>query len=166
MTIFLFSGALAGVAGRLFASLQSYITPDAFTFDLSVLFFIAILIGGRGSILGPMIGTAILTILPDFAAPLVQWSTFLYAVLLLAIVLLVPGGIADLLDFKNRRPLDQHREIRPRPELLAQVLSAGPRKSELRLKNIVLSFGGVRAVDGVDLDIHTGEVHGLIGPNG
>jgi ABC-type branched-subunit amino acid transport system ATPase component/ABC-type branched-subunit amino acid transport system permease subunit len=163
--VFLFSGALAGVAGRLFASLQSYITPDAFTFDLSVLFFIAILIGGRGSILGPMIGTAILTILPDFAAPLVQWSTFLYAVLLLAIVLLVPGGIADLLDFKNRRPLDQHREIRPRPELLGQVLSE-PRKSELRLKNVVLSFGGVRAVDGVDLDIHTGEVHGLIGPNG
>jgi ABC-type branched-subunit amino acid transport system ATPase component/ABC-type branched-subunit amino acid transport system permease subunit len=165
IAVFLFSGALAGVAGGLFASLQSYITPDAFTFDLSVLFFIAILIGGRGSILGPMIGTAILTILPDFAAPLVQWSTFLYAVLLLAIVLLVPGGIADLLDFRNRRPLDKHREIRPRPELLGQVLSA-PRKSELRLENIVLSFGGVRAVDGVDLDIHTGEVHGLIGPNG
>ena len=151
VAVFLFSGALAGVAGGLFASLQSYITPDAFTFDLSVLFFIAILIGGRGSILGPLIGTAILTILPDFAAPLVQWSTFLYAVLLLAIVLLVPGGIADLLDFRNRRPLDQHREIRPRPELLAQVLSDGPRKSELRLKDIVLSFGGVRAVDGVDL---------------
>lgn len=166
VAVFLFSGALAGVAGGLFASLQSYITPDAFTFDLSVLFFIAILIGGRGSILGPLIGTVILTILPDFAAPLVQWSTFLYAVLLLAIVLLVPGGIADLLDFKNRRPLDQHREIRPRPELLAQVLSDGPRKSELRLKDIVLGFGGVRAVDGVDLDIHTGEVHGLIGPNG
>jgi branched-chain amino acid transport system permease protein len=165
IAVFLFSGALAGVAGGLFASLQSYITPDAFTFDLSVLFFIAILIGGRGSILGPMIGTAILTILPDFAAPLVQWSTFLYAVLLLAIVLLIPGGIADLLDFRNRRPLDKHREIRPRPELLGQVLST-PRKSELRLANIVLSFGGVRAVDGVDLDIHTGEVHGLIGPNG
>jgi branched-chain amino acid transport system permease protein len=165
MAVFLFSGALAGFAGGLFASLQSYITPDAFTFDLSVLFFIAILIGGRGSILGPMIGTAILTILPDFAAPLVQWSTFLYAVLLLAIVLLVPGGIADLLDFKNRRPLDKHREIRPRPELLGQILTA-PRKSELRLQNIVLSFGGVRAVDGVDLEIHTGEVHGLIGPNG
>ena len=49
--VFLFSGAVAAVAGGLFASLQSYITPDAFTLDLSVLFFIAILIGGRGSIL-------------------------------------------------------------------------------------------------------------------
>ena len=166
VTVFLFSGALAGLAGGLYASLQSYITPDAFSFDLSVLFFIAILIGGRGSILGPLIGTVILTILPEFAAPLVQWSTFLYAVLLLAIVLLMPGGIAAVLDFRNRRPLEQNREIRPRPELLAQVMAGGARKSELDLKNIVLSFGGVRAVDGVDLQVRSGEVHGLIGPNG
>ena len=91
VTVFLFSGAVAGIAGGLFASLQSYITPDAFTFDLSVLFFIAILIGGRGSILGPLLGTIILTVLPEFAAPLVAWSTFLYAALLLVIVLVVPG---------------------------------------------------------------------------
>ena len=70
IAIFLFAGALAAIAGGLFASLQTYITPDAFTFDLSVLFFIAILIGGRGSILGPMLGTIILTILPEIAAPL------------------------------------------------------------------------------------------------
>src|SRR6185437_13305214 len=55
--VFLFSGAVAGVSGGLFATLQTYITPDAFTFDLSILFFIAILIGGRGSILGPLLGT-------------------------------------------------------------------------------------------------------------
>ena len=57
VTVFLFSGAVAAISGGLFASLQSYITPDAFTLDLSVLFFIAILIGGRGSILGPLLGT-------------------------------------------------------------------------------------------------------------
>src|SRR5690348_17305415 len=99
--IFLFSGAVAAVAGGLFASLQSYITPDAFTLDLSVLFFIAILIGGRGSILGPLLGTILLTVLPEFAAPLVAWSTFLYAALLLVIVLAIPGGIAELIDFRK-----------------------------------------------------------------
>ena len=166
VTVFLFSGAVAGIAGGLFASLQSYITPDAFTFDLSVLFFIAILIGGRGSILGPLLGTIILTALPEFAAPLVAWSTFLYAVLLLVIVLAVPGGIADMLDYKNRRPLEQHREIRPRPELLSQVMGENAQLGLLTLKDISLSFGGVRAIDGVDLEIKTGEVHGLIGPNG
>ena len=126
ITIFLFSGALAGIAGGLFSSLQSYITPDAFTFDLSILFFIAILIGGRGSILGPLLGTIILTVLPELAAPLVAWSTFLYAALLLVIVLAVPGGIADLLDYKNRRPLKQHREISTAPGTVAAVAGRAP----------------------------------------
>src|SRR5579883_920995 len=134
VTVFLFSGALAGVAGGLFSSLQSYITPDAFTFDLSVLFFISILIGGRGSILGPLLGTLLLTVLPEFAEPLVAWSTFLYAVLLLVIVLAIPGGIAEMLDFKNRRPLETHRAIVPRPELLERLLGAIPDVGALTLE--------------------------------
>ncbi|CAA9264014.1 MAG: Branched-chain amino acid transport ATP-binding protein LivG [uncultured Acetobacteraceae bacterium] len=165
--VFLFSGAIAGIAGGLFATLQSYITPEAFTFDLSVLFFIAILIGGRGSILGPLIATVVLTWLPEFAAPLVVWSTFLYATLLLVIVLAVPGGIAALLDFKNRRPLESSRAILPRPELLPEILGRRPASGGgITLRDVVLSFGGVRAIDGLDLTIEPGQVHGLIGPNG
>jgi branched-chain amino acid transport system permease protein len=164
--VFLLAGALGGVAGGLFASLQSYITPDAFTFEMSVLFFIGILIGGRGSILGPALGTLILTVLPEIAAPLVQWSTFLYAALLLAIVLVIPGGIADLLDYKSRRPLEQHREIVPRPDLLPRVLGEQHARILITLKGVKLHFGGVKAIDGLDLEIYGGEVHGLIGPNG
>ena len=166
--VFLFSGAVAAIAGGLFASLQSYITPDAFTLDLSVLFFIAILIGGRSSILGPLLGTILLTVLPEFAAPLVAWSTFLYAVLLLVIVLAMPGGIAELLDFKNRRPLESGRAIVPRPELLGRLLAA-PADGDagaLTLERVALAFGGVHAIDGLDLEIRSGQIHGLIGPNG
>jgi branched-chain amino acid transport system ATP-binding protein/branched-chain amino acid transport system permease protein len=166
VTVFVFSGAVAAISGGLFASLQSYITPDAFTLDLSVLFFIAILIGGRGSILGPMLGTILLTVLPEFAAPLVAWSTFLYAVLLLVIVLAMPGGIAELLDFKNRRPLQSNRAIVPRPDLLPRLLGSNRDPGTLTLEQVALSFGGVRAVDGLDLTVRPGEVHGLIGPNG
>jgi branched-chain amino acid transport system permease protein len=166
IAIFLFAGALAAIAGGLFASLQTYITPDAFTFDLSILFFIAILIGGRGSILGPMLGTIILTILPEIAAPLAAWSTFLYAALLLAIVLAMPGGIAALLDFRNRRPLASNRAIVPRPAALGDIARRTTGDKTLSLRNIVLSFGNVRAIDGLDLDVKPGQVHGLIGPNG
>ena len=166
IVVFLFSGAAAAVAGGLFATLQSYITPDAFTFDLSVLFFIAILIGGRGSILGPLLGTILLTVLPEFAAPLVAWSTFLYAALLLVIVLAIPGGIADLLDFNNRRPLESDRAIVPRPDLLDAAARHAAGAGALTLEQVVLSFGGVRAIDGLDLEIRPGQVHGLIGPNG
>ena len=165
-TVFLFSGAVAAVAGGLFAALQSYITPDAFTLDLSVLFFIAILIGGRSSVLGPLLGTILLTVLPEFAAPLVAWSTFLYAVLLLVIVLAIPGGIAELLDFRNRRPLESDRAIVPQPLLVARLLDVAPAAGSLTLDQVGLSFGGVRAIDGLDLEIRAGQVHGLIGPNG
>jgi branched-chain amino acid transport system permease protein len=166
ISIFLLAGALAAVAGGLFASLQTYITPDAFTFDLSILFFIAILIGGRGSILGPMLGTIILTILPEIAAPLAAWSTFLYAVLLLLIVLVMPGGIASLLDFRNRRPLAANRAIVPRPAALAEIMRARAGGRALTLRGIALSFGNVRAIDGLDLEVAPGQIHGLIGPNG
>jgi branched-chain amino acid transport system permease protein len=166
VAIFLFAGALAAVAGGLFASLQTYITPDAFTFDLSVLFFIAILIGGRGSILGPMLGTIILTILPEVAAPLAAWSTFLYAVLLLVIVLVMPGGIAALLDLRNRRPLASNRAIIPRPAALAECFRKSAGSETLKLRGVTLSFGNVRAIDNLDLDVKSGEIHGLIGPNG
>ena len=164
--VFLFSGAVAAISGGLFASLQSYITPDAFTLDLSVLFFIAILIGGRGSILGPVLGTILLTVLPELAAPLVAWSTFLYAALLLVIVLAIPGGIAELLDFKNRRPLASGRAIIPRPDLLKSLLDVPQDPRALTLEQVALSFGGVKAIDGLDLEIRAGQVHGLIGPNG
>jgi ABC-type branched-subunit amino acid transport system ATPase component/ABC-type branched-subunit amino acid transport system permease subunit len=169
--VFILAGAMAAIAGGLFASLQSYITPDAFTFDLSLLFFIAVLIGGRGSILGPLLGTIVLTVLPEIAAPLAAWSTFLYAALLLVIVLAMPGGIAALLDVRNRRKLPDKRAILPQPEAL-EALIGQPRVSHdkvpgvLSLRGIVLSFGGVRAIDGLDLDVHSGQVHGLIGPNG
>jgi ABC-type branched-subunit amino acid transport system ATPase component/ABC-type branched-subunit amino acid transport system permease subunit len=166
VTVFIFSGALASIAGGLFATLQSYITPDAFTIELSVLFFIGILIGGRGSILGPLLGTILLTVLPELAAPLVAWSTFLYAVLLLVIVLAMPGGIAELLDFKNRRPLQSNRAIIPRPELLGRLLGERRDTDAMTLEGVALSFGGVHAIDGLDLSIRPAEIHGLIGPNG
>ncbi|PZW44750.1 branched-chain amino acid transport system permease protein [Humitalea rosea] len=165
-SVFLFAGACAGFAGGLFATLQSYISPEAFTFELSVMFFISILIGGRGSILGPLIATIVLTWLPEFAAPLVVWSTFLYAALLLLIVLAVPGGIASLLDFRSRRKIEADRTIIPRPELLPEILGDRTTPGAITLKNVVLSFGGVRAIDGLDLAIEPGQVHGLIGPNG
>src|SRR3954452_854607 len=145
MLVFLFSGATAAIAGGLFASLQSYITPDAFTVELSVLFFIAILIGGRGSIMAPLLGTILLTALPQVAAPLVAWSPFLYVVLLLAIVLLMPGGIAELLDFKNRKPLESNRAIVPRPDLLKRLLGQATNTKPLTLDQVELRFGGVRA---------------------
>lgn len=97
LAIFVFSGVTAGVAGGLFAVLQSYITPDTFTLDLGLFFFTAIIVGGRGSIAGPLIGTVILTVLPETVGSLAHLGTFFYGILLLLVVLLIPEGVARAL---------------------------------------------------------------------
>lgn len=166
VAVFLLAGAMAAVAGGLFAGLQTYITPEAFTFEVSLLFFISVLIGGRGSVLGPLLGTLVLTLLPEIAAPLAAWSTLLYAVMLLVIVLAMPGGIASLIDLGRRRRLPAERSIVPRPAALGELLGQRSGAKPLRLSGIELQFGGLKAIDGLDMVLQPGEVHGLIGPNG
>src|SRR6202035_3502076 len=100
--------------------------------------------------------------LPEIAAPLAAWSAFLYAALLLAIVLAMPGGIAALLDFRNRRPLASNRAIVPRPAALGCIAPRTTGDKTLSLRNIVLSFGNARAIDGLALDVKPGRSHGLI----
>ncbi len=103
LTVFVFSGVTAGLAGALFASLQSYITPDTFVFDLGLFFFVCIIIGGRGSILGPFLGTVVLTVLPEAVAPLARLGNFFYGLLLLMVVLLLPEGIGRLVSVLRER---------------------------------------------------------------
>lgn len=98
LSVFVLSGITAGLSGALFASLQSYITPDTFVFELGLFFFVCIIIGGRSSIFGPLVGTAVLTALPELVAPLAKLGTLFYGVLLLAVVLLVPEGIGRLFE--------------------------------------------------------------------
>lgn len=81
-------------------------------------------------------------------------------------MLAIPGGIAEMLDFRNRRPLESDRAIVPRPDRLERLLGTPSDSGLLTLKQVALSFGGVRAIDGLDLEISPGQVHGLIGPNG
>jgi branched-chain amino acid transport system permease protein len=117
---FVFSGVTAGVGGALFASLQSYITPDTFHFELSLFFFVCIIIGGRGSIIGPFLGVAVLTALPELVAPLAKLGNFFYGLLLLIVVLVVPEGIGRVFEMVSER-------IRPRRIASVPVVPDLPR---------------------------------------
>ena len=131
LTAFVFSGVTAGIAGALFASLQSYITPDTFAFDIGLFFFVCIIIGGRGSIVGPLLGTIVLTILPEAVAPLAKLGNFFYGLLLLAVVLLMPEGIGPMLGAWTARLLGRgHHEshvVAPDLDRLRAALSTDPR---------------------------------------
>ncbi len=65
---FVTSAAFAGFAGVFFAYSEQYIAPNNFSFDLSVLFLLAVTMGGRKSRLGPLIGAAIIVYLPNLLA--------------------------------------------------------------------------------------------------
>jgi branched-chain amino acid transport system permease protein len=118
LTVFIFSGVTAGFGGALFSSLQSYITPDTFVFEIGLFFFVCIIIGGRGSILGPFIGTVILTALPEIVAPLAKFGAFFYGLTLLIVVLLIPEGFGRLLEIVVERFSRQpHRSHEVKPDL-------------------------------------------------
>ena len=122
---FVFSGITAGVSGAVFVSLQSYITPDTFVFELSMFFFVCIIIGGRGSIIGPFLGTVVLTALPELVSPLAKLGNFFYGLLLLVVVLVVPEGIGRMFEIisERLRPRTVHREpITPDLNRLAKAL--------------------------------------------
>jgi branched-chain amino acid transport system permease protein len=122
LAVYAFSGVTAGVGGAVFASLQSYITPETFVFDLGMFFFICIIIGGRGSILGPLMGTIVLTALPEVAAPLAKLGQFFYGIVLLLVVLLVPEGIGSIFHLFRRQPPKTKHVVKPELELLSVAL--------------------------------------------
>jgi branched-chain amino acid transport system permease protein len=118
LTVFVFSGIMAGIGGALFASLQSYITPDTFVFEIGLFFFVCIIIGGRGTILGPFIGTVILTALPEIVAPLAKLGAFFYGFMLLVVVLLIPEGVGRLVEVLVQRFAGEpHRSHEVKPDL-------------------------------------------------
>jgi branched-chain amino acid transport system permease protein len=128
LTVFVFSGFTAGVAGALFAVLQSYITPDTFVFDLGLFFFVCIIIGGRGHIIGPAVGTIVLTALPEMVAPLAKLGNFFYGLLLLAVVLLVPEGIGRVFELLMERLRPRRGEshvVKPDLERLERAIAKG-----------------------------------------
>lgn len=91
---FAISAALCGIAGSLYAHMIRYISPDSFTAAQSQLFLCMIVIGGMGTLSGPVIGAILLTILPEFLRFLNTGRMVLYGILILLVVMRWPGGIA------------------------------------------------------------------------
>lgn len=126
---FVFSGFTAGVAGGLFALLHTHITPDAFTFDLSLFFFVSIIIGGRGVIFGPFLGVAILTAIPELVSSLANYATFFYGTILLLVALLAPGGFAELIQklLFRKKKLGAPVAADPDPDMLRREIAEAAR---------------------------------------
>jgi branched-chain amino acid transport system permease protein len=103
---FSFSAATAGIAGGLFAFMQSGIRPEDFRFDKSIDMIVMIIIGGLGSISGAVVGGIFVAVTLELMRDLQQYRLVLYALLLIVIMLVRPQGLfgtRELPDLLRRR---------------------------------------------------------------
>jgi branched-chain amino acid transport system permease protein len=89
------SAALAGVAGSLYAHYTRFVSPEVFLFSYTVTMVIMVVAGGKGTLLGPVVGALLFTVLPEALREAMawQWQMLAYGVLLVVLVYFLPRGI-------------------------------------------------------------------------
>ena len=85
--------AMAGVGGSLYTYYMRFISATDFGFPVSVMILSMVVVGGMGTLWGPILGAFILTLLPEVFRPLTEYRMLLYAALLLLMVRFQPGGL-------------------------------------------------------------------------
>jgi branched-chain amino acid transport system permease protein len=87
---------VTGAAGGVHAQYFLYINPQVFTFLTSTDLLIYVMVGGVGSFWGPVLGAAVLTIAGEQLYSVGYWKTLIYALILMTVIMVLPGGLVDL----------------------------------------------------------------------
>ena len=162
---FALSAVLAGLAGAVFASMTNFISPESFPFFQSILFLLVVMIGGSGTVLGPLFGAVVVVLLPEFLSFLAEYRLLFVGALLLAVLWLAPEGVAGAIGRFTAGP-PPARAARAGGFDAAAFLAGGRSGEALHVEDLRIAFGGVQAVTGVGLTARAGEVTSIIGPNG
>ena len=224
---FVISAGFAGLAGALYAYSEQYISPNTYNFELTVLFLLAVIMGGRKSRAGALLGAAIIVILPKLlddlelfrivasalailitvgavvgvvkkmttpkamAIPVVgtitlagfsfwlnsitDWRLSIFGLMILFVVYYLQNGIVGFVRslFHVRKVIVVDSETLAAADTgkdaitVATSAGAGQAGEDLLIaKGVLMQFGGLKAINQVDLRIKRGTIHGLIGPNG
>ncbi len=175
MLALMLSGALAAMAGGLYAVVLLVVTPEAvFGMLVSAQALILALFGGVGTLWGPVIGAVVLVPLAEglnakLGNVLPGIQGVVYGVAIIAIILSAPEGVYwRIRDYWSKR--------RPQPAVPPVASAAIPALAReerapvggdlLVLRDVSISFGGLRALDGVSLTVPERGLYGIIGPNG
>ncbi|MCA3585669.1 MAG: branched-chain amino acid ABC transporter ATP-binding protein/permease [Methylocystis sp.] len=170
---FMISAGFAGLAGALFTNLALFVNYESFRFTQSVEFLLMAILGGAGTLLGPLVGTVTVFYSSVLLQAFEQWQTFFYGLMLLVVLFAMPKGVVGSIEgwlvqrqSSGRTPASSDwPHWTPDLEGVVRPPAAGQTET-LRLEGLTLRFGGLVAVDSVDLVATTGSVHALIGPNG
>ena len=163
-TAFSISAVAAGIAGGIYASISNYISPESFPFFQSILFLLVVMLGGADRVLGPLIGACVVVLLPELLATLGQYRLLFVGLLMLAVLRLAPAGLVGVIAglLPKARRVAAPRQRRDVEDFLAR----GTTGRGLAVRNLAVSFGGVRAVRDLSFDAEPGAITSVIGPNG
>jgi branched-chain amino acid transport system permease protein len=182
LTAMVLSAFLTAIAGSFYAQYVLYIDPSGeFSMDLSVLMAMMAILGGAGTVLGPILGAAVLAPLQEFLRAWLGGKAqglhlLIYGILIIAVVKFLPRGILAWL--RSLVPWPRAgRSAAGRatagvrapgtPAVIPSVPGAvRPDVPLLVARGLRKAFGGLVAVNGVDIEVRAGEILSVIGPNG
>ena len=190
--IVLFAGCavVAGGAGMMYALFADVVAPNLGNFVLGTQFVIWVALGGRGTIVGPVIATIFVNVATAQLAssfPFI-WQLFI-GVLFVVVVMYLPQGflpaalqVLHTVGRRSGRRLaqsiradvdlpggahDAPNVVRPGVGRVSGVrLASAERPTALHLVGVTKSFGSLRVLNGIDLDVKAGELMSIVGPNG
>jgi len=164
---FAICAALGGLAGGLFAGGFAYVSPDQFSFAESIVFLTMSLLGGVASPIGSVIGTALLILIPEwlrFLKSVPGLYLAIYGLFVILIVRFMPDGIWGFVATAFERWRAQTKAPPAVKALQLKPATAGG-ENVLEVTGLSKYFGGLKAVDEVDIAVKRGGVHALIGPS-
>lgn len=158
--------AVAGAAGFLYANFSGVVAPEIAGFVFGTTLVIYVALGGRGTLLGPVVGTVLIDTASSYLSgdlPYV-WQLVIGLVFIVVIVAL-PNGFAPLLAGLARRLFGRSKGMRG-PITLAVRPMAVRSSATLEAVNVAKSFGSLKVLEDISLAVVDGELVSIVGPNG
>jgi branched-chain amino acid transport system permease protein len=167
---FVIAGCLAGVAGVLLANHHEYVSPDYMSWSRSGDLLIVVVLGGVGTLVGPILGAAAYLVLEEALSGFSKHWQLVFGPLLVLVVLCTRGGLLSALTRRRKpEPVTTPARASAAPGTAARPPPVAPAPScetILSIRDLTYYFGGLAATDHLSLDIRRGETMAVIGPNG
>jgi branched-chain amino acid transport system permease protein len=95
---FAIGAACAGIAGAYFAALVQFIDPAPFHLTASLIMLLMVIVGGSGRFFGPMLGAALVVLLPEWLRFMKDWYLVVFGLSVVALMIWLPGGLLSIPD--------------------------------------------------------------------
>jgi branched-chain amino acid transport system permease protein len=161
--------SIAGLAGFSYANFSAVVAPELTSFVFGTELVIYVALGGRGTLIGPLVGTIGIDVLSSYLSgdlPYV-WK-LIVGLIFIAVIVALPNGIAPLAELAWRRLVHARRATasdRPVVHLRSRPVAAVS-SAKLEIAGVSKSFGSLKVLEGINLTIVNGELVSLVGPNG